>query len=399
MPSGSQFPLHTYKALLTSAPVLTATAKELKTAEIYELGTPQDTLLRMRQMLKVDINVDRTIKVAATVPGTPQARHPGEILNRAASTQRDERYRLLARDLVKTTIKHCRRVADQMRVDTDKANVESLEQQVSEAEADYARTKKQMIAMQSRTRIIDGRGYGEGVMKALLDQRASLQAADAQLAGLSRELGQRQQALARASRQIENLPEEVPLLQDLRTAYRDAERKLAQANQMYGPENPLVLQARADVDRLRKELREAAGLLRQGYQQDVMELNATLANQRSARAVLARNVAELERAVRQRSPDVVSLIELQDVAAAQVKRVETLKGQLATARNRYETSSQRWRVLNDPEVPLKKARPATIASALIGALVGAALALACSATALYAMLFGAGRAEPDDELD
>ncbi len=395
VPSNSAFPLNTYRTLLLSQPVLSAVAERAHLREQLGIGPAADVLAIVRRMVQAQIDVDRTVSVSATVTGTPQVLSLGELIHRDKAKLRDAKYRRLAQQLVELTIDEMRRLADRLEVDSDKASYDSANKALAEAKQAFDRLTARQQDLQQRSGVLDVEGYAAGLTKALLDSQQQLEELDAQVRGTQSELSQVQSFLKKASGQVEQLPGDLPFLTQLREEYRKAEADLARAERSYGPENAVVLSAKAEANRLRRQLDQAVSMTQRGYYPLTVELNNQLAGLQARRAQAARLARELDQRLHQLPPVLQELVEVKRTLEAQGELLVGLKQKAMAARARYETSGLRWSVLDPPMEPRRKSAPSTMVALVVGTIIGLCVALATFSRQLYMMLLKIGQVSDD----
>jgi hypothetical protein len=373
LPVGSDIPLSTYATLLTSDRVLLATGNDVDIKGLYQLANDDLMLGRLRNMVSATVDPNRTVVIAVKVYGTPSVVRPSDLVNRAAANARDEPYRQLTTKLIDRLIVNLGQVADLIKLDRNKARVQSLQTRLGRVKGELADAEQQLMDLQTRLGKIDPTTYAQGATSALLQARSELGAVTAQL----REAEQNREAVrrnvARQAAEVERLPGETDFLSEHRRQLQQAKVELADARRKYGPQSAEVLNGEAAMTAAQRALDRAVKSAHEGLTPPELELDTTIAGLKAKQATLQKLASRAEEEIRNLPQQLQALLNQQ--VDVQMKRdtVKQLEGQLLVAQMEYERSGMQWFVLDSARAPLYKSSPSTSRAVVSGAMLGGLL--------------------------
>ena len=156
-------------------------------------------------------------------------------------------------------------------------------------------SEKALQDYRDRAQIVDTKGLAlSGAGKQLEELTRSLVEARARRAEAESAYSQVQQVRSgRSQANYESIPAVLrhPLVQKLKEAEGDAERRLSDAARRYGPEHPKMIQAKADLEAARANTRRQEEVVVQGL---AKEYEAARANEAAVQRALAESKADIQ---------------------------------------------------------------------------------------------------------
>ncbi len=156
-------------------------------------------------------------------------------------------------------------------------------------------SEKALQDYRDRAQIVDTKGLAlSGAGKQLEELTRSLVEARARRAEAESAYGQVQQIRSgRSQANYESIPAVLrhPLVQKLKEAEGDAERRLSDAARRYGPEHPKMIQAKADLEAARANTRRQEEVVVQGL---AKEYESARANEAAVQRALAESKADIQ---------------------------------------------------------------------------------------------------------
>ncbi len=388
VPTGSDIPLNAYSAVLTSERALLAVGQRAGIARLYDLTSEAGILGTMRGAVTVSLDINRTMQVSATLPGTPAVRSAGDLFNRNRAAQRDEVYKQMASRVLELLIDEMAVIADEIKLDRAKANVQNLEEWVAQEQAALNRATGELTRFESNLGSVDLSTYAQSVTQLQVEARRNLQTTRAARRDLEEQRKTLQAQIREQVTNVQALADEVPFLKERRKRHLEAQQAFREAERVYGPQSPQVLRAQAELADARREVEQAARSAAHGLTPQVMELDGRLAGLKAKEAAEKAHLKQIQDELRLLPNDLSRLVELQSEAESRRQAVADLRGQLLQARMEYERHGIRWKVLDPPRPPFTKSGPSTVMALLLGALGGGGLMGLWFAPQLYRQLFG-----------
>lgn len=373
VPTGSSFPLNTYRALLLSDQALMATNQKLQIAKLYALDSLQGTLGWFKAVVTVEIDLDRSLRLTASVPGTPSVVRPSDLFNRLAANQRDRPYRELSSKVLTALLDEMGTLADEFKVDQTKAELVAVQEMLKEKNAEQKRLRDQLDRYLMAKPMGDAGIYARAMSERYVTARSQLAKIEAALASAQRRKEVLADQVDRQVRTIEELPEEVDFLKDRRDARARASEAYAVAVSQWGPESPQVQRAKLDLEYARKQIAEAAANAKAGLTPELLKADEQIETLRVERQQqqqeLSSMVGDLNDAVR-RQDEIAVLNHQLDAYRSSILGLEE---QLAHAQIEFSYRGIHWKIVSQPLVPISKHAPSTMLALLTGFLAGAAL--------------------------
>jgi capsular exopolysaccharide synthesis family protein len=156
-------------------------------------------------------------------------------------------------------------------------------------------SERALQAFRDREHIVDTKGLAlSGVTKQLEDLTSSLVQAHAKRAEAESAYALVQQIRAGKSQAgYDTIPAVIrdPLVQKMKEAEGDAERKMSDAAKRYGPEHPKMIQAKAELDAARENTRRQIQFVVQGL---AREYEAAKANEAAVQSALAQSKSDIQ---------------------------------------------------------------------------------------------------------
>lgn len=395
VPTGSDFPLDTYRAVLTSDRALLGAAKELGIDKLYKIVAEQDIVGFMRNAITAEVDVNRTLVIHSQLRGTPSVQETADLFHRGPANARDDKYRLLTAQVLDELVNQMQRIADEVKLDRTKANLDAVTSQLALQQSELDRARERLVELQSQLGNLDPQAYAQSLTQLVVQARESVQQTTIDLEQAQRERDATKRLIEAQSKRIESLPEEVPFLLERREAVRKLKAEYEDASRKYGPESPQVLNAKNQLRRAEQELQAGLAATKQGLEPNLLQLDARI-------AALTGRLKEATRAQQELSAEAkglpVALAEvtklLTDVAQLQ-EAVAQLEQQRLAARMAFERQGVRWNVLDPPRPPLYKSTPRTSKALITGFLIGAMLAGWPFLLAIWRALLEKDPSEPD----
>lgn len=394
VPIGSDFPLDTYRAVLTSDRALLATAQALDLARVYKLENEQSIISFMKNSISAAVDVNRTLKINSQLSGTPSVIRPSDLVNRGAANARDEAYRELSAEVISELLRQMERIADEVKLDRSKAHLDAVSRQVAAQQEELDQSRKALASLQAELGNLDPEAYAQSLTQLVVRTRESVQQAEAELTEAQRQRAATAALIQQQSANVDELPEEVPFLLERRQAVHEARAVYEEQSRKYGPESPQVLNAQSELRRAERALNEALAAARAGLEPNLIELDAKIAALAGRVREARRSESELLGEAQQLPIALGDVMSLMDEVRLQQEALAQLERQRLAAQMEYERQGVRWNVLDVPRPPLSKAAPSTMKALLLGALLGALLFGWPALLLVWRLLLDGDRPEP-----
>jgi capsular exopolysaccharide synthesis family protein len=177
---------------------------------------------------------------------------------------------------------------------TDKAN-QWLRDRLGELKNKVDVSERALQAYRDREHIVDTKGLAlSGATKQLEELTRSLVDAHAKRAEAESAYALVQQVRGgKAQASYDTIPAVIrdPLVQKMKEAEGDAERKMSDAAKRYGPEHPKMIQAKAELEAARENTRRQIQFVVQGL---AKEYEAAKANEAAVQSALAQSKADIQ---------------------------------------------------------------------------------------------------------
>ena len=371
VPVDSDYPLGTYEALLTAEPVLLAVAERFNVRNLFALQHDDQVLTAMREFVKARVDrVEQAMSVRVELPGTPRVCSPWDLASGARAAERDAARRKMTKELLDALLDQARRHADDLKLDRYKVNLDQLQQRFATEEAKLKELTRAMARVQEATGNVDIGAYAKGLTQALVETRSRAGQAEAQLAHSRARLAAAREAVARQGKRVGDLPAEAPFLQRRRAQYAEARDRYQDANQRFGPQNPAVARAAADLRQAEANLQRELSAARGGLAPDVLSAEGELAALEASRRAATQALTDARQELAKLPADVNRIALLQSEVQAQMELVGQVRTQMFAAQSLYDQRGIKWSVLSPPRVPRLKSGPSTIKAALAGLFLG-----------------------------
>lgn len=400
-PAGSDFPLATFEAVLNSERAAMNVARTVGVQQLWQLKDDEDVRQFMNEALSSKVNnIDRSMIISAKVEGTPMVRSLGDLFDRAAADQRDERYRQAAKEMVEALTAEMDSIANDMMLDRTRARLEGVEDQLAVEQAKFDKLRQRLTELQRRHATPDVASKAQLLGSQAAEWRAQIDYLEAEIANKRSSLTTLGRQVAWQLDHLSELPAEDPLLQAARAKYREARRRFQEASKLYGSESPEVLRSAQDLRLAEEALREEADAARKQGTPEMQALRVSLAGLERQRSELVRGWLQREAEIRELPSAAAELTMAIAEVEQQAKVIATLRANQTSAELDYISNGVRWSVLDAPRVPVRKAGPRLsflmVAGALLGAVVLAPFAWRDLLRRLSEQLAKADRTGPAD---
>lgn len=386
VPEGAEFPLATYLSLIRSRRAADLVAETVRLRDYYPKLKSDEVTEFMQRCLSVEMSaVDRSVIVRSLVPGTVQVRRPGEIFNRQPAAERDRKYRELAARVVTEAIRQMGLIADEIKLDRTKANLEVVRLKLADERPRLDRLMGRLTEVQTALGQVKADTYAEELTKAVFGVEDRIQVTRQSLTAAEQARRVREEQVRRQIREANSLPLDLDFLRDSREGYREAAESYRLLSLKYGPENSQVIAARKLVDERRRVLDQELAAVRKGFVADLLASDAQVAALRAELRVQEAQQAGLKRLARAVPADAWRLASLTGEVERQQRLVVRLEAELVEAELAYARKGIRWTVLDEARPPRIKAGPKVMANIFLGGGIGAVL---LAWTALWSLGLG-----------
>ncbi|NUQ00844.1 MAG: hypothetical protein HUU35_13425 [Armatimonadetes bacterium] len=369
VPTGSDFPLSSFLAVVQSQAAAAGAARNLGLARLWRISPDQATLL-VQKGITADLGANRLLQIRVQLPGTPSVTSPADLVRRGPANARDAAVREATAALAGEMVRQMGVIADNFKLDRAKAQVQTLQKQLQDERARLAEARSRLLLLQQTTNNLDGDSYAKWLQDEMLTARTSHQEVVDELVQVERELSLARAQVASMAKAGASLPDEVPFNADRRAAVVAAQREVDELAARYGPENSELVAARTRLAAAKRELASASALARTGLSQTTMELKSRHAALLASKQHLAKRIAAVQAMVRLAADDVQELVKAKATVARLTARVQELEEQAQAAEVNFERHGFSWQVLDPARVPDFKTGPSTVRALFFGGLLG-----------------------------
>jgi uncharacterized protein involved in exopolysaccharide biosynthesis len=261
-------------------------------------------------------------------------------------------------------------LAREFKLDRTASKVSSLQQQLDTETAELRSLEQQLVAIQSKSGKTEPQEFARSLIAGWQERRLLVEKAEARIGSLEAQRAAVFQQLDAELSHLTDLPENFPLLKARREDYLKARQESERLKAMWGPENADVLKAANALAAAEQAMLREAKQLKAGMVPEVYQIDEELRGLRAERQRDAQAAAVVEQQLASMPQFVADYGRLTADIAQKQKSVTTIQESLHQAEVDSLSRGVRWSVLDEPRPPDTAEGPSLKRTLLLGFAIG-----------------------------